>query len=189
MEYTAENIQQELDSVIKIFYGYLCQQPDVIVAYLFGSVARGRATERSDIDVGVLLVPELTGLDAAERQIQLGYALEDGLTENQPKPLTHRPEVQVTNLNRATPLLAYEVVKDGVLLYERSKEERVEFEVRAMKIYFDFKPWLDFQYQALLKRVQEGNFGKPSRYDQRRNRDPLEAVKRISERLAGTTAS
>jgi len=166
-------------------YRYFCTQPDVIIAYLFGSVARGQATERSDVDIAVLFVPERTGIDAIERQIQITYDLEDCLMLDEQEPQAKRPEVQITVLNRATPLLAYQVVKDGILLYERGQEERVDFEVRAMKLYFDIKPWLEFQHKALIKRTQEGNFGKV----QRRNRDAIEAARRLSARLARVAAS
>jgi predicted nucleotidyltransferase len=37
------------------------QEPDVVVAYLFGSVARGTAGPLSDVDVAVLLRPDATG--------------------------------------------------------------------------------------------------------------------------------
>ena len=75
---------------------YLAEQTDVVVDYLFGSVARGQATPRSDVDIAVLLDLELDAQAIVERQLALMGTL--GM-------FTDR-EVQVTILNRATPLLA-----------------------------------------------------------------------------------
>ncbi|MFN3982547.1 MAG: nucleotidyltransferase domain-containing protein [Caldilinea sp.] len=43
---------------------YLADQPDVLVAYLFGSCARGSATPYSDVDIAVL-VPQALSPDQA----------------------------------------------------------------------------------------------------------------------------
>ncbi|MBE9513425.1 MAG: nucleotidyltransferase domain-containing protein [Chloroflexi bacterium] len=150
---------------------YLIQQGDVIAAYLFGSVARDQASHLSDVDIAVLLDPDLGLEESVERQLQLMVALDDFADR----------EVQVTVLNRASSLLAYQVVRDGILLYERNRLDRIAFEVRAMKIYFDVKPLLDFHSQALLKRIREvGLDGRA-----RRGSRTLEAAQRIRERLAG----
>jgi predicted nucleotidyltransferase len=150
---------------------YFAEQSDVVVAYLFGSVARNQASHLSDIDIAVLLDAGLAPEASVERQLQLMVALDD---------FTDR-EVQVTILNRAPPLLAYQVLKDGIPLYERSRSERVAFEVRAMKIYFDVKPMLEFHSQILLRQIQEVGLGRRARRDPR----TLEAAERIRERLAG----
>jgi predicted nucleotidyltransferase len=150
--------------------GYFARQGDVVAAYLFGSVARGQASPLSDVDIAVLLDPEL-GMEAAvERQLQLMLALDDYADR----------EVQVTVLNHVPPLLAYQVVREGLLLHERSRLERIAFEVRAMKVYFDVKPMLDFHSQALLRQIQEVGLGRAKR-DSR----TLEAARRIRQRLEG----
>ena len=156
---------------------YLAAQADVVVAYLFGSVARGRANQMSDIDVAVLLEPELEPAATVERQLQLMVALDDFADR----------EVQVIVLNRASPFLAYQVVREGRLLYERSRPERVAFEVRAMKIYFDIKPMLEFHSQALMRRIrEEGLYGR--RHDGARHHSrTLEAAERIRDRLGGAS--
>jgi len=38
---------------------YLASQPDVVAAYVFGSVAQGRARPQSDVDIAVLLTADL----------------------------------------------------------------------------------------------------------------------------------
>ena len=152
---------------------YLAEQTDVVVGYLFGSVARGQVTPRSDVDIAVLLDLGLDAQAIVERQLALMGALE---------MFTDR-KVQVTLLNRATPLLAYQVIREGVCLSERSKPEQVAFEVATMKRYFDLQPMLAFQQQALFQRIREVGLGKRARHD----RSTLEAAERLRERLEEST--
>ena len=124
---------------IQPFAEYFGRQPDVVVAYLFGSVARGQATPLSDVDIAVLLDPTAKPEAVLDRQITL-------LTE-----LTQLAEleVQLTLLNDVPPLLAYEVIREGILLHQRSGAERVAFQVKAMKEYFDVQPMLAFYNDVL----------------------------------------
>ena len=142
------------------------------MAYLFGSVARGQATHLSDVDIAVLFVPGLDTETSVERQLDLMVALDD---------LADR-EVQVTILNRAPPLLAYHVIRDGIRLYERNPVERVAFEVRTMKMYFDLKPMIEFHRQTLMTQIQEAGLGR-----NRHHPGTLEAARRLRERLAGAS--
>jgi hypothetical protein len=150
---------------------YLAQQPSIVVAYVFGSVARGDATHLSDVDIGILLEPGIDAQGSIERQLDLMVALDTFASQ----------EVQVTILNRAPPILTYQVIREGVLLYERDRAERVAFEVKAMKIYFDLKPMIAFHRQALIERIREEGLGKQARDSTR----TLEAAERLRERLAG----
>jgi predicted nucleotidyltransferase len=154
---------------------YFAQQPDIVVAYLFGSVSRGRAHRLSDVDVAVLFAPEVTLETSVERQLQLMGDLEAFADR----------EVQVTVLNRATPLLAYQVIKYGIQLYERSRQARIEFQVRAMSTYFDFKPSLDFFDKVIQLRIEEGRFG----YRRKRDSTTLDTARKLYERLAKASAS
>jgi predicted nucleotidyltransferase len=151
----------------------LSQQEDVVAAYLFGSVARGRTHPASDVDVAVLLDPELPAMEQVERQLDLMAAL-DAMADRQ---------VQITLLNRAPPVLIYQVLRDGVLLCERHPHERIAFEVHAIRIYLDLKPMLESLSERLLSRIREEGLG---RRDGRPSR-ALEAARRIRERLARTT--
>ena len=149
---------------------YLAEQMDVVVGYLFGSVARGQATPRSDVDIAVLLDPELDAQTMVERQLALMSTL---------APYSDL-EVQVVLLNQATPLLAYEAVREGVCLVERTQAERVAFEVAAMKRYFDVQPMLAFHQQALFKQIREVGLGRQTE----RDRGTIEAAERLRARLA-----
>lgn len=164
---------ETIEGAFRNIAAFLAQQGDVVAAYLFGSVARHQATDLSDVDIAVLLAPELNPEASVERQLQLMVALDDFADR----------EVEVTVLNRASPLLAYQVIRDGFLLYERNRLERVAFEVYAMKVYFDVKPMLDFHSHVLMKQIREVGLGGRARHHSR----TLEAAQRIRERLGRAT--
>jgi uncharacterized protein len=144
---------------------YLRQQADVVVAYLFGSAALGRMTPMSDVDIAVLLDAPPDSEALVERQLTLLTDL-DQMVE---------PELQIALLNHAPPLLAYEVIREGILLHERSSTERVTFQVRAMKEYFDIQPMLARQDEALRQQIQEVGLGRRTTSDSR----ALETARRL----------
>ncbi|GAB6943760.1 hypothetical protein JCM14467A_05420 [Vulcanisaeta sp. JCM 14467] len=109
----------------------------VLFAYVFGSRVTGRASPGSDVDVAVFTSRDLSWKEF----VGLMHALEDSLGLG----------VDLVHLNRASLLLAYEVVSKGVPVLDRDVDRRVEFEVRTIKEFLDFKPRLLEYYNAVLK--------------------------------------
>ncbi len=103
----------------------------IVAAYLFGSVARGTAGARSDVDVAVLY-------EAAPPATIEGLPLD---LENAIHQLVARP-VQVIVLNTAPVSLVHRVLRDGVLVLDRAPSARIRFEVRARNEFFDLQPIL-----------------------------------------------
>lgn len=105
--------------------------PRVLVAYLFGSFARGTASKHSDIDIGVLFAeripPRIDGPLA-----QLRDAVERAC---------HRP-CDLIDLTAAPADLVHRVLRDGALLVERDRSARCAFEVARRNEYFDLLPYL-----------------------------------------------
>lgn len=103
--------------------------PEVVCAYLFGSVARGEARRGSDVDVGVLYEePPEPRLDAGP--LDLEGELERAL----------RRPVQLVVLNGAPADLVHRVLRDGRLLLDRDRAARIRFEVAKRNEYFDLEP-------------------------------------------------
>jgi len=119
---------------------FFAQQPDVVLAYLFGSVARGQGDHFSDVDVAVLFDARVDAMRRGE--LRLEYALALGAYANR--------DVQVVSLASASPVLKMQVLREGRLLYERTPMERITFEVRAAKVYYDTQPLRDFQRKVLF---------------------------------------
>ncbi|MFQ5825102.1 MAG: nucleotidyltransferase domain-containing protein, partial [bacterium] len=70
--------------------------------------------------------------------------------------LFHTNDIDVVILNRATPLLANEVVKNGIVLFCRDEEARIRFEVRTLQKYVDTKPLREIQRYYLMERIKHG---------------------------------
>ena len=110
----------------------------VVVAYLFGSHARGEARPGSDVDVGVLLVDDGPARLGGPRD-DLARALERSLGV----------PVDVVDLDRAPADLVHRVLRDGDLVLERDPVRRVRFEVKRRAEYLDLKPYLDAHREAV----------------------------------------
>src|SRR5262245_4555229 len=118
-----------IEQVLRDFFA--AQPADIIAAYLFGSVARGTAGPRSDVDVAVLY-------DVAPPATLEGLPLD---LERRISRLVGRP-TQVTILNTAPVGLVHRVLRDGVLLLDRAPGSRIRFEVRTRNEFFDLQPIL-----------------------------------------------
>jgi uncharacterized protein len=100
--------------------------PGVRLIILFGSVARGRASPLSDIDIGVLGAEFWAGLHIGAELARL-VGREPHMVE-----LDHLPE-----------LLRYEIARDGIPLFAADPDTWPCFRAEAFVRYFDFKPTLD----------------------------------------------
>jgi predicted nucleotidyltransferase len=135
------SIAQYLEQLRQIFTDH-----GVVLAYLFGSQAEGKAGPLSDVDIAVLLGPQVTREQWFQVQLDLMGAL---------MSLFHRDDVDVAILNQATPVLAHEVVQSGQILYEARPGIRVEFELATLRRYVDTEPLRRLQNRRLLERVEE----------------------------------
>jgi predicted nucleotidyltransferase len=118
----------------------------VVLAYLFGSQAEGKAGPLSDVDIAILLGPHV----AREQWFQVQLDLMGALMS-----LFHRDDVDVVILNQATPVLAHEVVRSGQILHEARPGTRADFELATLRRYVDTEPLRRLQDRRLLERVEE----------------------------------
>jgi predicted nucleotidyltransferase len=130
---------------------YFNDQPEVLLAYIFGSAVTGGVTSMSDVDLAVQVRPDPDALSLLQRQLALSRDLAAFSAER---------EIDVVLLNRASPLLRYEVAERGLLIFERRASDGVSFEARARQRFFDLKPMLDFHSAAVLQRIEEVGLGR-----------------------------
>jgi hypothetical protein len=125
---------------------------NIIASYLFGSYATGKATKLSDIDIAVLLDETMDRKNYLNMKLLLLANLSSCLGTE---------KIDVVILNEATPDLAYNVIKDGVLLFERqgSKGQQVTFKARTFDRYFDYLPVKKMFSEVLSTRIREGRYG------------------------------
>ncbi|MCI0421588.1 MAG: nucleotidyltransferase domain-containing protein [Acidobacteria bacterium] len=112
----------------------------VILAYLYGSEARGEATTLSDIDIALVVKDRLP--PAARLQLEL--ALEVELAS------IHPGDYDVRIINEAPLVVKAEVIQTGALLFAEADDARVDFEASTRHAYFDFLPVLRFHSEAYL---------------------------------------
>ena len=107
----------------------LAAEPDVELAYVFGSVATGASGPRSDVDVAIGLTGADDGpADAFRRLQELGDRLERALAR----------AVDAVDLFRAPPLLLHEILRTGrPPVVVRDEARRLAFECRARRMYWD----------------------------------------------------
>lgn len=122
---------------------------DVLLAYLFGSSARGVEGPMSDIDIGILLKEPLSRAEAFDKRIFFTYKLAS---------LFHTNKIDIIILNVATPEIKFNVIKDGKVIYNRDEKSRINFEMRTMSEYFDTAPLRKEYAESLFKNIEEGKF-------------------------------
>lgn len=143
------------DQVLTPLRRGLGRRSDVAFAYLFGSIAKGRAHGRSDIDVAVWLTrpgptsTPGTSVELAHRALELEGELEADL---------HR-RVQVVVLNTAPLALVHNVLRHGRLICSRDDRVRVEAYVDHGRRYYDAEAGRRLFQRARARRIAEGSFG------------------------------
>ncbi len=118
----------------------LREEEGVLFCYLFGSCVRKDMIQGSDVDLAVYFDKERIK-DFFDKRIELIAKFSRLL----------KKDADVVVLNSASPLLRYVVLKEGSLIFERDKGRRVDFELKSLNEYFDFKPVLEMYNKALLE--------------------------------------
>jgi len=130
---------------------YLYDREEIIFAYLYGSLARGNENKLSDIDIALYI-----DTDNIPASGSFGYRSEI-ISELQ--SLIKR-EVDLIILNDVSLYLAFNVLKDGKLLFTKSAKERTVFHNSIMREYLDLKAMYRVQEDYLQKRLTKGQFGR-----------------------------
>lgn len=121
-------------------------RPEITVAYLFGSRARGISGPLSDIDLAFLVESSLVN----EQNYPYGY--QAGLiTELMGLLKTNKLDAII--LNDAPPLLKFQVIYHGEVIFSRSEKKRLSFHIKAFNEYQDVRPMLAVQHKYMLKRL------------------------------------
>lgn len=121
--------------------------PGIVSAYLFGSVADGRAHRESDLDVGVLL-DRLVYPDARDRfEARLELTGRLGTA-------TRRNDVDVVILNDAPPHLARAIVTGGRRVFCADPEADHAFLRTTMLRAADLEPFLRRARRVKLKALE-----------------------------------
>jgi len=153
----------------------LNEDSDIQALYLYGSRSSGKSHPRSDTDIAMLL--SNTVKEEYYNIYRMKYISE--LKEFFPKKL------DFIILNQVSPLLQFQVLKNGKLLYDPEPDMRALLEVKILKEYYLAKRFYEFHFQNLKNRIKEQGLG----HGKERNRSAAEEVRRISEKLTKVSES
>ncbi len=140
-----------LDGIAERIAEVLRPRPEILEAYLFGSLAREDTNPESDVDIAVLVERAIAPVPP------FGYAAE--LAANVTTALGGAP-VDVVILNDAPPLLYQRVLRDGIRLLARDLRATTTREGRALSRYCDYVPQLRKIDRAHSARIGAGDFGR-----------------------------
>ena len=114
-------------------------QNGVCLVYLFGSQVEGDTGPMSDYDFAVVTDPSV---DGRRLQAALAHELSQALGT---------AGVDVVLLNRVPVELAYAVIAQGTVLFERDVATRIEYEADVLSRYADYLPILRAQRDDILQ--------------------------------------
>ena len=127
------------------------QSQGVVLAYLYGSQARGDAGPLSDVDVAVLFGSDLP---RRERFSRAGRLISD-LCQ-----LLQRDDVYVVDLDRIPPLLCHRIYLNHRLLYCPDDVGRVAFETSALRQYVATRALRHTRWHYVARRIAQGRYGR-----------------------------
>lgn len=119
----------EIENILK---EYFQRQPEIEVAYIFGSVAQGRTSALSDIDIAIIIDRQ----QIKEETYRYGYKSEI-LTHLM--KLLKRNDVDLVILNDSKTLLKHRVLYFGRLIYSKNERKRIAFQTSTIDQYNDYK--------------------------------------------------
>ncbi|MCL1833243.1 MAG: nucleotidyltransferase domain-containing protein [Leptospirales bacterium] len=96
----------QVDEIRDMLFPVFSSEP-IYRAILFGSYAKGEATDNSDIDIVIDSRGELHGLDF--------FAVLDGIVETLNKPVDL---IEISEIKHDAPILE-DIRQEGIVLYER----------------------------------------------------------------------
>jgi len=151
-ENTPAPTKSELISLLQSELPTILAERPVMLAYLFGSVVEGTALPSSDVDIALVLGPSLS-LTAYER-MQLEFSIATEIERR-----CNIKEADVRSIDSAPLTVKGLVLTEGVLLYSRDEEFRVDYEVYNRKMYLDFLPVVEMTRAASFEQLRkEGLF-------------------------------
>ena len=122
--------------------GFLEEQFGLEALWVFGSEAQGTARPDSDIDLAALFQGRPAPLDVLGSRGDLEEIL--------------GREVDLVDLDRASPILAMQVLRHGRLLVDGNPKRRIAFFSRTLNLYDDLKIQRREAERALIARFTSG---------------------------------
>ena len=120
---------------------------NVVFALLFGSMAKNNMRYGSDIDIAVYFKNAPTLYEIGNLNLKLEEIINYKLDL-----------VELNNLDKINPVLAYSVICDGILICNKDEKIFTEFKKLVIMRYLDFKPTNDLINKAFNNRLANNRF-------------------------------
>jgi hypothetical protein len=138
--------RQEREKLINKLKKVLSKQP-IKLAYLYGSYARGQETPKSDIDIAIVL-------ENPHCKMVFGFPADVSIHIS-------GKEIDLRVMDEKTePVFLHSVLKNKILLFAKDEKTRIDFEVKAMKTYFDTEHLRKLNYYYLKKSLEDNSYGR-----------------------------
>jgi len=123
----------------------LVNKYQITLIVLFGSYAENKVREDSDIDIGIYLANKI------------GVKEETNLIEDMVHAFK-RDNIDLVILNTASPVLRFEVVRNGKLLFERTQGDFLQFKLLSMKRYWEYSRFQKYSKMYMDKKEKRLGF-------------------------------
>lgn len=117
---------------------------EIEITILFGSRARGDNNLKSDLDIALLLA---SNFFEKINEIDIRIDLSNYFSE-----LTGL-ESDIIILNSAKPLLKFQILKYGEIIYVKDDFSYASYFSKSLKEYFDFKYYKEYHYKKMKERL------------------------------------
>jgi predicted nucleotidyltransferase len=121
---------------------------EVRLAFLFGSAATRGPDAARDVDIAVAFAQPLSLLQQCTLCAQL-------------EQIVGR-EIDLVDLDGASTLLRWEVVRTGIVLAARDRRDLVDFRARVPLEYFDLQPYLEREADGLRRALEKSRWSAPT---------------------------
>ncbi len=136
----------ELEQQIEKLINQLDIKEYIRMVILFGSQARGDYNKYSDIAIAILLDDQLImNSNSLEIRSELISIFSSSLGK----------KCDIVLINQASPLLKFQIIKYGKLLYCSDEQRYNSFFSAVLNEYFDFKYYQDFHHNLMLNRIKK----------------------------------
>jgi predicted nucleotidyltransferase len=143
-----------IDSLLPKAFAYLQERPDILFAYLFGGLARGKRLPLSDVDIAIYFSK---GANPAAMKMDILGELTTMLQTD---------EIDLVVLNTASLPLKMRIVQKKKTIVARDPFARHRYESLTMRSYFDFaKKEMDILERRFFKGQVQKSDRAPIRQD------------------------
>ncbi len=117
-------------------------------AILFGSHAKNKSNNMSDVDIGIFTTRDISLLELGE------------LTARVESIMNRKVDIVVMNdLYRERPLFVYEIISTGKIIFSGNNANLIEFRRKAFLYYLDMKHLIDNVNKGFKERLLKNKFG------------------------------